>query len=310
VKAYKSVTLLSVFVFAWGFISAKGLYIKTFGDKQQPAIIFLHGGPGYNSASFELSTAQRLSDSGYFVIIFDTRGNGRSVSANAAFTYNEEIRDIQSIYDSFHISKASLLGHSFGGSVIIKFAEIFPNKVSHLVLISAPLNYPHTFRSILAHCRTYYEKNQPASIQYIDLLDKMDSTKLEYATYCFMNAMACKLYNTKNPTNETKSLLKRMQSDTMVIYMTKSEYEPVKGFYMNENYTIMSLYGELGKLKSKVKIAGIYGDEDGLFDTGELDKIKNTVGPENFFLVSGASHSVFIDQQTIFLTSLQKILKN
>ena len=39
-------------------LGAQGLYIKTFGKPDAKPIIFLHGGPGYNCASFERTTAQ------------------------------------------------------------------------------------------------------------------------------------------------------------------------------------------------------------------------------------------------------------
>ena len=62
------------------------LYTHAFGSSKNPAIIFLHGGPGYNCAAFEISTAKRLSDSGYFVIVYDMRGCARSSGTNAEYT--------------------------------------------------------------------------------------------------------------------------------------------------------------------------------------------------------------------------------
>lgn len=35
-----------------------GMYVNTFGNSKDPAIIFIHGGPGYNSQDFEITTAE------------------------------------------------------------------------------------------------------------------------------------------------------------------------------------------------------------------------------------------------------------
>lgn len=153
---------LYLFCFAILFVGlpgaawATGLYIKTFGKPTAPAVIFLHGGPGYNAASFELSTAARLADSGYFVIVYDSRGTGRSTSDSTEYTYESEVRDLKLIYNRYSLRSASLLGHSFGGSIAIKFAQYYPDAVQKIVLISAPLDYPQTFKTILRRCRDYY----------------------------------------------------------------------------------------------------------------------------------------------------------
>ena len=48
---------------------AQDLYIETFGNQKDTPIIYLHGGPGYNSTSFEVTTAEKLAKEGFFVIV-------------------------------------------------------------------------------------------------------------------------------------------------------------------------------------------------------------------------------------------------
>ncbi len=68
------------------------IYSKAYGDPSDPAIIFLHGGPGYNCAGFEFTTAQTLLESGFYVIVYDQRGCGRSQGFNdAEFTLRENL---------------------------------------------------------------------------------------------------------------------------------------------------------------------------------------------------------------------------
>jgi proline iminopeptidase len=304
--------LCSVFLFAvWspGAACANGLYINTFGKSTSPAVIFLHGGPGYNAASFELSTAARLADSGYFVIVYDSRGTGRSTSESAAYTYESEIQDLKHIYSRYGLKSASLLGHSFGGSVAIKFAQQHPEAVQKIVLISAPLDYPMTFKTILKRCRDYYSQHQPASLTYINMLDTMNAATLGYATYSFMNAMACKLYNTQTVDPEAAAIYKRMRTDTSSKYLTLSKPDPVTGFFRNEAYTTRVFYNDVKGILTRTPVYGIYGDEDGLFDQDQLERIKKHIGIHRFAIISSASHAVFIDKQTAFVDTLIGFLK-
>lgn len=58
--------------------TAAEIYSAAYGKASDPAVIFLHGGPGYNSLDFEVTTAQKLADQGFYVIVYDRRGEGRS----------------------------------------------------------------------------------------------------------------------------------------------------------------------------------------------------------------------------------------
>src|SRR5690606_29831600 len=98
-------------------------YIKTFGNKKDKPIVFLHGGPGYNAVNFEATTAQKLADKGFYVIVYDRRGEGRSVDSEANYTFKEAFDDINAIYQQYSLTKATVIGHSFGGVVATLFAE-------------------------------------------------------------------------------------------------------------------------------------------------------------------------------------------
>ncbi len=59
---------------------------KPLGIRSTRPCFFLHGDPGYNYASFEISTAPLLAEQGYYVIAYDRRGEGRSTGPNAEFS--------------------------------------------------------------------------------------------------------------------------------------------------------------------------------------------------------------------------------
>ncbi len=98
-------------------VQGQEIYSRAFGNPKNSAVIFLHGGPGYNSSSFEITTAETLADSGYYVIVYDRRGEGRSTASQAQFNFKETFADLNLVFNQYQIEKATLIGHSFGGIV-------------------------------------------------------------------------------------------------------------------------------------------------------------------------------------------------
>lgn len=294
------------------FTSAQAqLYSAAYGDKTDPAILFLHGGPGYNSFSFEGSTADRLVEEGYYVIVFDQRGSGRSLNPeDSKYTFEEAVEDVRTIYQVFDINKATLIGHSWGGALGLMFAEKYPQMVKQLVLVSAPMDYPQTFEAILKNSKVAYEeKGMDEQLGYIAMLEKMDKSSLQFANYAFMHAMSSGLYSADNPAENSKEIKKKMLSLTDAKELRHMTQEPVKGYYDNEHYTSLVLYQRLMTLDRKVPVYGIYATEDGLFDERQLSDIKKAVGESDFTMVENASHSIFIDQQDDFVRVLKGYIK-
>jgi proline iminopeptidase len=45
------------------------IYSKSYGQGENPAILFIHGGPRGNATLFEGTTAQKLAEKGFYVIV-------------------------------------------------------------------------------------------------------------------------------------------------------------------------------------------------------------------------------------------------
>ena len=207
-------------------INAQNLEIETFGNEKDKPLIFLHGGPGYNSVPFERTTADELAKNGFFVISYDRRGEGRNEQLKAEYTFEQTFKDLNKIYESFELAKATLIGHSFGGIVATIFADKFPDKINSLILASVPISMQETLKNIVEKSKVIYkEKNDKANLNYINMLENMDSTSLEYSSYSFMHAMSNGFYSTKTPNAKAINLYKKFQSDTLLKkYASKMEY--------------------------------------------------------------------------------------
>ncbi len=288
------------------------LYSKAFGNPKDEPLLYLHGGPGYNSVNFEVSTAEILSKEGYYVIVYDRRGEGRSADLKAQFNFKETFEDINKIYQTYHIKKANLIGHSFGGMVATLFAQYQSKKVKSIILVGAPISLQESFRNIIQKSRTIYEsKKDSMSLFYLDMLEKMDTNTMPYASYCFMNAMKNGFYTPKNPTEEAQNLYAQISSSELFKWAREMTTEAPQGFSDHENYTTLNLKNNIQQLVSSgTRIYGLYGQDDGLYSTEQVNELGRMIGPEkNMVYLENCSHNVFIDQQKKFIEALNLWLK-
>jgi proline iminopeptidase len=300
-KTFFSAVLLLVAVFA----DAQQLYTRTFGNQLSFPVIFIHGGPGYNSAGFEASAAGRLAEQGFFVIVYDRRGEGRSVDAMAKYSFEQTFDDLLGIYRAYSINKAIVIGHSFGGIVSTLFAEKYPAKVKALVLVSAPVSLQASFRNIISRSKKIYsDKKDSSNLKYIGMLESMDTSSLEYSSYCFAHAMQNGFYTTKTPTPEAKELYAALRKDSLSKFTSQMGYQAPLGFYKNEHYTTINLEGNLRALHQKIPVYAIYGKDDGLYAPAQVNALEELLGKNNTLYLDSCSHNVFIDRQAIFIKSI------
>lgn len=292
-------------------LQAQQLYSKAYGRAQDPAMIFLHGGPGYSSAGFEITTAQKLADQGFYVIVYDRRGEGKSAELSSKYVFAEIFEDLNALYEQYQITQATLLGHSFGGVVATLFAEKNPQKVKTVVLIDAPVDIQQTFKTILQSSRKIYQaNNDKTNLAWLDQIEKMDPKFGEYATYTLAHAMLNGFYTPKHPSNEAKKIYAEAAKAPDSQYMSQMNPEAARGYLKTERYTSIDITKNLHTLlANQIKVYGIYGQEDGLFSAEQIKSLEAIIGAENVYYVPEASHNVFMDQQTLFLNFLKNKCK-
>jgi len=293
-------------------IQSQSLYSFSFGQKTNPAIIFLHGGPGYNCSNFEVTTASKLAENGFYVIVYDRRGEGRSADIKAKFTFDESYNDLKDLYKKYGIEKATLMGHSFGGIVATLFAEKYPDKINSIVLVGAPIALQETFRTIINTCKNIYtSKNDDIGLSYLEQLEQMDTESIEYSSACFYHAMKNGFYTPKIFTEDAKKTYALFKTDTTLIkYATVMTTDATKGFWKNEAYTSINLTEKIKQLLvNKVSIYGMYGKDDGLYSSEQINTLTQIIGTNNLYYLNDCSHNVFIDQQIAFIGALKQWLK-
>lgn len=95
-----------------------------------PAALFLHGGPGVNEYGQLLSAEV----DGWRFVNFQQRGMSPSTSSGP-FTMEQHIADAAAVLDDRGVTRAVVVGHSFGAYLALHFAVSHPERVAGLVLI-------------------------------------------------------------------------------------------------------------------------------------------------------------------------------
>lgn len=300
--------LTALFLLAFFLAKSQNLYIKTYGNKKDKTIIFIHGGPSGNATLFEGTTAQNLADQGFYVIAYDRRGEGRSADPDAKFTYEEAFQDLNSIYKKYHLKKAVLIGHSFGGLVATLYAHKYPQNVSALVLAGALFSQQETYNHILNTLREKYS-NDSEQLKRISVIENLDKNAAEYRKKCFELAGENNFFKMPNPTAESKKLYAGYETGEFFKANIRNKNAPLL-FYQNEKQNNIDSRPFLKKIKtSGVPIFAIYGKDDGIFSSAQITSIKNIAGEKHFAFLDNCSHYLFVDQQNEFLLNLKKWLK-
>ncbi|WP_026593410.1 alpha/beta fold hydrolase [Bacillus sp. UNC437CL72CviS29] len=102
--------------------------------------IFLHGGPGYWSYSFERAGGPLL-ESFMEMHYLDQRGCGHSsLSPKGDYSLKRLLLDLEEIRQELKIDKWIVMGHSFGGILATNYAKQYPDSVLSLILLNCTLN--------------------------------------------------------------------------------------------------------------------------------------------------------------------------
>ncbi len=306
----KRPALLLLLFFAFLCTQAQTLYSNTFGNRQHPPVIFIHGGPGGNSIQFEATTAQKLADKGFFVIVYDRRGESRSPDSNAKINYQEAFDDLNSIYAKYHLTKASLIGFSFGGLVTTLYTTQYAEKVKAVVLVSALFSQQETYNHILDSVQKIYTiKKDLQKLQKVAYVKGLDKNSVEYRKECFALAGENGFFKVAKPAAEAQRIYSEYEASMACKNDIRNKKAP-ELFYKNEPRVNINVQPILAGFKKKnIPLYAIYGKQDGIFSIPMINNLKAIVGSNHFRYLDNCSHYLYADQQTAFLQSIADWLK-
>ena len=109
------------------------LHFWDWGDNGKPNLLLVHGGRDH-ARSWDRVAEEFSSD--FRIIAPDLRGHGDSSWATGAmYSVPEYVVDLSALIDIVGRSPVYLVGHSLGGSVVLMYTGVYPDRVKKLVSI-------------------------------------------------------------------------------------------------------------------------------------------------------------------------------
>lgn len=120
------------------------LYWEEEGDGEP--LLWLHGGMG---AASDWRYVFPEPPPGYRIIAPDLRAHGRSTNPSGGFTFRQCASDVQALLDHLGVDRCRAIGMSGGGITLLHLAVAAPERITSMVVISAPPHFPDQARQIM-----------------------------------------------------------------------------------------------------------------------------------------------------------------
>lgn len=100
----------------------------------EPAIVLIHGA---NSSPHLFDHFARHFSDRHRLVAYARRGHGGGTPPTEPFDLDDLVDDLRTVMDRMGLERVVLMGHSFGGAEITRFAALHPDRVAGLVYLDA-----------------------------------------------------------------------------------------------------------------------------------------------------------------------------
>ncbi|MDE0731427.1 MAG: alpha/beta hydrolase [Gammaproteobacteria bacterium] len=104
------------------------------GRSNGQTVFWQHGMNFYSEAY--TPTLKKLSEEGFRVLAVDRIGYGKSSKPIIPYNFNFVASNMKALLDELGIEEAAIVGHSMGGMVVSRFAMLYPDVTSHVVMVN------------------------------------------------------------------------------------------------------------------------------------------------------------------------------
>ena len=117
------------------------LQLHEWGERTAPPLVALHGIGGFGRR-FRRLAEERLA-SRFRVLAPDLRGHGAS-SWEPPWTIGTHVADVLETMEGAGVERASFIGHSYGGRLVLELADLDPDRISRAALLDPAIQLlPH-----------------------------------------------------------------------------------------------------------------------------------------------------------------------
>lgn len=261
------------------------VYVQTYGDQNNEVVVFVHG-LGDEASTIWESSIEKLKEN-YYVITFDLPGFGKSSKSDAEYTPSKYALFVDYIVSKYTNKPFYLVGHSMGGAISLKYANLYEEKVKQLFLIDA---------AGVLHKDAYSH-----------FLIKMGIDK-------FLN-----IENVDNVNNKISNFISNISSGLNKIvpvdlYSTVRNETIRKGLYQS-NPTSIAAVGLVtetffGIEKIKIPTFILWGENDEIAPLRTAYVLNKLIKNSQLKIIKNSGHVPIIDSKDIYLEYLVQFLEN
>lgn len=108
--------------------------VQPTGPSNGQVVLWQHGMNFYSEAY--TPTLKALSAEGFRILAVDRIGYGKSSKPIIPYNFNFVAANMKALLDELNINEVAVVGHSMGGMVVSRFAMLYSDIVSHVVLVN------------------------------------------------------------------------------------------------------------------------------------------------------------------------------
>jgi len=150
------------------------------GDAGAPPLLLVHGGRD-QKRSWD-AVAARLSQT-YRVFAHDLRGHGESDwVSDGDYGVMDHVFDLASLVDHLGLTRFTLMGHSLGGNITLRYAGLYPGQIEKLVSIeglgpSPKMLAERKAQSVTERLTNWVDQRRQLSGRSARVMENLDAAK-------------------------------------------------------------------------------------------------------------------------------------
>ena len=256
--------------------SINGLKIYTRGNKNNQAIVFIHGFP-YDHTMWDYQVDELKDD--YYCVTYDIRGLGESYIGDGQYTMEAFAWDLFSVIDGLHINNPIICALSMGGYITLRAVEKEQERFAGLIL-----------------CDTKSEAdNNDGKIARSSAIDKINVEGVE----SFVNDFVPNCFHPKTP-ERLNEMYEKISANT------KSQNSVgVKGALL----AMLSRRDTTKSLKDiKIPTLLLVGKKDALTPPNIMENMAKGIKKSKFYVVPKSGHMAPLENPEFVNEKIKKFL--
>ena len=180
------------------------IWYEVRGGGAATPLVIVNGGPGFDHSYLHCGDCwDRLAKSRRLVF-YDQRGTGRSgeLKQGQYCTLADQIADLEALRGHLGFEKVDLLGHSWGGYLVMAYAARHPDRVAHLLIVdsAAPKIQDTVFLFKNIHPETQAREDALAFAVELGDAEAISADLKEYMSMLFYTTEAREAFLARSPT--------------------------------------------------------------------------------------------------------------